>query len=231
MTFTKKPLRQSPTIGEYLHSVRMERGFSLAEIAARTKISERYLEAIEANIIHRLPSMVFRKHYLRRYAEELRLRWDDVAVEYQKELIMYQQSMQSDDDISPFGRHNVHSAHAHERRALLIPQYLKIGGIVLVVLCIVLYLLWGLLKFVSPPELVIIEPSEDQIVHERLLSVRGTTASGVLVAINDQSVNVNAEGDFNAEIPLREGLNVLRISAKTKHSSTQVLMRNILYTP
>src|SRR5918992_3673450 len=56
------------TIGERLRSAREERGIPLREISDQTRISVRYLEAIEANDYKRLPGGIFNRSFVRAYA-------------------------------------------------------------------------------------------------------------------------------------------------------------------
>ena len=56
------------TIGEQLRLAREERGIPLREISDQTRISVRYLEAIEANDYKRLPGGIFNRSFDRAYA-------------------------------------------------------------------------------------------------------------------------------------------------------------------
>jgi cytoskeletal protein RodZ len=51
-----------------LRHARKQTGISLDEIAARTKISSRFLQAIEAEEFEKLPGGIFATSYLRQYA-------------------------------------------------------------------------------------------------------------------------------------------------------------------
>lgn len=56
------------TIGEQLRLSREERGIALREISNQTRISMRYLEAIEGNDYKRLPGGIFNRSFVRAYA-------------------------------------------------------------------------------------------------------------------------------------------------------------------
>lgn len=72
-------------IGAKLRKQRQSRRLTLAEIAASTKIQERYLAAIESGDDSELPASVFVKGYLRTYAESLGLDPASVLEEYERE--------------------------------------------------------------------------------------------------------------------------------------------------
>jgi transcriptional regulator with XRE-family HTH domain len=61
------------SIGFTLHKAREQRGLSLEDIANRTHISSRVLEAIEHNALDRVPGGLFTRGYLRAYAGEVGL--------------------------------------------------------------------------------------------------------------------------------------------------------------
>lgn len=56
------------TIGEQLRLAREERGIPLREISDETRISVRYLEAIESGDFKRLPGGIFNRSFVRAYA-------------------------------------------------------------------------------------------------------------------------------------------------------------------
>ena len=56
------------TIGEQLRLAREERGIALRDICDQTRISIRYLEAIEANDYKKLPGGIFNRSFVKAYA-------------------------------------------------------------------------------------------------------------------------------------------------------------------
>jgi cytoskeletal protein RodZ len=56
------------SIGEQLRTAREERGIPLREISDETRISIRYLEAIESGDFKRLPGGIFNRSFVRAYA-------------------------------------------------------------------------------------------------------------------------------------------------------------------
>ncbi len=65
--------------GRFLAAVRQAQGVRIEEVAEATKISTRYIEAIETNAFERLPSAIFVKGYLREIAGVLHLDADEVV--------------------------------------------------------------------------------------------------------------------------------------------------------
>lgn len=59
----------SETIGEKLRLAREARGIALRDISEQTRISIRYLEAIEGDDYKRLPGGIFNRSFIRAYAK------------------------------------------------------------------------------------------------------------------------------------------------------------------
>jgi len=71
-------------IGETFKQARKERGLSLEEIAEKTKIRRRYLEAIEEENFRLLPGRVYVKGFLRSYAKFLGLNPEPLVALYEE---------------------------------------------------------------------------------------------------------------------------------------------------
>lgn len=67
-----------------LAAIRRQRGVSLAEIAASTRISVRYLRAIESGEFEKLPGGVYNTNYIRQYARAIDFSEDDLLRFYRR---------------------------------------------------------------------------------------------------------------------------------------------------
>jgi cytoskeletal protein RodZ len=67
------------TLGEKLRTQRLAKGIDLAQIAAATRISSRYLQALESGETKVLPGSVFAKSFARQYASFVQL--DEAEIE------------------------------------------------------------------------------------------------------------------------------------------------------
>jgi cytoskeletal protein RodZ len=77
-----QPYSELASFGEELRREREIRGISLKEIADATKISKRFLEAIERNDHRTLPAPVFTRGFIREYARYLGLNADEIVNRY-----------------------------------------------------------------------------------------------------------------------------------------------------
>ncbi len=67
--------------GDQLRQQRLARGISLAQIAAETRISARYLEALERHDIKHLPGALFARSFARQYANHVGLDFSHIEAE------------------------------------------------------------------------------------------------------------------------------------------------------
>lgn len=74
-----------PSVGERLRKERIAQGLDLASLATRTRINQRYLEAIENGDISGLPSGFFYRSFVRQYASVLGLDPSEIEDELQRE--------------------------------------------------------------------------------------------------------------------------------------------------
>ncbi|HWG59432.1 MAG TPA: helix-turn-helix domain-containing protein [Candidatus Acidoferrales bacterium] len=76
----------STPFGDHLKREREMRDVSLEEISAATRISTRYLTALEAEQWHELPGGAFTRGFIRSVARFLGMNEDDLVAEYDMEI-------------------------------------------------------------------------------------------------------------------------------------------------
>ena len=80
------PVRASFVRRAELSLIRQQTGISLEEIEARTKISKRFLLAIEAEDYRQLPGGIYLVSYLRQYAEAVGMDPDQLVERYKEKM-------------------------------------------------------------------------------------------------------------------------------------------------
>src|SRR5277367_237417 len=74
------------SVGKTLKRARLEQGLDLCTVAAQTKISAKYLQAIESDDRKLLPSGFFYKSFVEQYARSLSLDTREIDVEVDRVL-------------------------------------------------------------------------------------------------------------------------------------------------
>lgn len=233
MNFYTQPLLQQATVGELLRRTREQKSVSIAHISRNIHVPEKYVIALEEGKYNDLPSPVYIKNYLKKYAKYLDLQWAQVERLYQQEISVYH-----DTPLKIFDQKRLQSAQETQSKTqsafgspFLIPRAVKIGLFLFVSIAVTTYFLVGVIRFLRPPTLTLTEPTQDQIVSDYELRVQGSSASGAIVRINNEDVTLDQNGFFSEEIILHEGVNTIRITAQTTRSRERVIVRYIIYEP
>ena len=140
------------TVGEKLRGAREAQGLELAEVAARTRIPQRHLEAIERSNYEGLPSITYAIGFAKSYARAVGADEVDIARDLRTEL------GRNPERIAPAP---VYDAEDPTR---VPPRGLVIGMVVLVILAMVGFGLWygtGLFRGSAPPPETLIIPESN----------------------------------------------------------------------
>jgi hypothetical protein len=70
----------------------------------------------------------------------------------------------------------------------------------------------------EPPIITFDQPLTDQKTLATSMEIAGKTEVGAQLWFNDKNILVDGSGRFDQEIPLTDGLNIITIRAKKKHS-------------
>lgn len=210
------------TAGEVLKKKRESLGRSIEAAAQDTKIQKRFLEYIEANDFSRFDSEVFLTGFIKIYSKYLNLDTD-------KLLALYRRSKPQ--------KKTLKSSKKENRLKKIRKFSINPKGVITIVSILFFILILGYIgiqiyKFQSPPVLTIISPENNSTTETETLTVKGATSIGAIVEINGTLVSLDNNGNFEKEITLNEGANIITVKARKNSSSVQetVEARKITYT-
>lgn len=81
--------------------------------------------------------------------------------------------------------------------------------------------------FISAPQLTLFYPSEDAIVKDDFLVIKGKTSRAARIFINSQEILVGVGGEFTETINLPPGLNLLNFKAMSREGKETYVQRII----
>jgi cytoskeletal protein RodZ len=167
-------------LGEFLRRERELRHISLDDVAERTKISRRYLEAIEEGRYDRLPGETFVRGFIRSYAQSVGLDPEETLLLYNQTRVVQEVPPLRTERTSPTKR-------SWNERFLL---WLLVAGVV-----IVGAMLLGVVSFLELPHLLQFKSSPSVEVGKApmrsvplILTVSADADTWVRVTIDDQEV-------------------------------------------
>lgn len=65
----------------------------------------------------------------------------------------------------------------------------------------------------QPPDITLLNPPDGLWINQQMLSVQGTVPLGVQVQVNQAGAEVDAEGNFNVDVILEQGENIIQVKA------------------
>lgn len=219
--FTKKTLPPKEGLGEKLTKKRISLGYSIKDIEKAIRIRAKHIEALESGKYDKLPPDVYVKGFIRSYAQYLNL-------DPNKVLRMYQREKGLVESLKKVSTKNIIRKPTNSPKVIVTPKTMTIAAISFLTIIIVGYIGWQVSILTSPPRLNLISPSEDISINENTLSVEGTTDPGALLFINDTEIGVGSNGEFNEDINLQQGVNVLTIKAENKMGKSTEINRTIV---
>lgn len=206
--FTRKKV-ESMTLGEKLKKIRSEYRISLNEVSKNTKIQMKYLEFLENGEYEKLPAEVYVRGFVRSYANFLGTDESTLVKMYERE-----RKIQKNIKKEQFSEQR--EVAFHFPRFFITPKVFIMTGIAIIVCGGFVYLYREFQSFASVPRLVVIEPSDGQIISDQEIFVRGTTEKDATLMINGQPVLVRDGGEFYERIHLQPGLNAFTVISTNK---------------
>lgn len=102
-------------------------------------------------------------------------------------------------------------------------------GIVFAILALSIasYLIWQVWQIVTPPELVILEPSNNTVVKTSQLTIRGQVEPKAELTMNNEVILPDVAGNFFQLVNLRPGSNLFVFEAKKRYSRSVKITREV----
>jgi len=189
------------TVGLILKEGRLKKGVSLEEASELLKIRKEFLQALEENNFSALPAYVSSLGFLRNYAEFLGISPDLVLAIYRRDF------SKPSIVVAPKAKH--FSIKWGPRLTLVLItvfSFLGLAG----------YLGYQYFSLRSAPSIEIFSPSEGEKVFQDKIRVRGKVSPDATLTINDISVFLTSEGEFNYELDVFPGENRIVLTAKSR---------------
>jgi len=190
------------TVGEIIRTARQKRGLSIEQLSVLTKIDSKYIDALEANRYHDLPSETFIKGFIRNIGQRLSHNPDEL-------IAIFRRDFRQPDRIR-----KVKIRH----RTVLPGISLQILPFVLGGLVFAVYLIFQFRAILTPPKLEIIKPTNSSVLVSPIV-IEGDTSIDSTVYINEETlVKPDSSGHFTARINLPVGEIVLKVKSTNRFS-------------
>ncbi len=207
------------TFSEKLKKAREGAGLTKQKVAQLLNIQIKYLDWLEEGQIEKLPAEVYARGFLRKYAKILSVDPAALIDEYEREIKIIQPAAKKEYRSLPKLR---------ERWFAITPKFLSLVLGVLVLVLAATYLLYQLNILISPPKLTVDEPASDLVTDKTVVIIKGKTEPGARLTINGQETYINKDGNFEQEINLSQGLNLINIEAANRFEKKSSIIKKVL---
>lgn len=197
------------TVGEVLKKQRKNFKKSIEQVALDTKIQPRFIRYIESNDFDKFDSSVYAQGFIKIYANYLELNEDRIMAIYRRSVPQINQESKT---IRETGKKN--------KKLKITPKMIAVSLSIIFLIVILGYLGYQIYQFQSPPEISISSPEDQLTVTENTVEVTGATDINSTLFINDIPIELDPQGNFQYEVDLNPGVNIITVLAK-KNNSTQ----------
>ncbi len=204
------------TVGPTLKARRQALRLSLAQVELDTKIRGKFLTALESGNYASLPNDIYSRGFVQHYANHLGLDGAAVAAAYVSERGGVEQA----DTKRP--------RLARSRRLVFTGRIVAVFAVLGLVVAVLWYLLWQFSVLAAPPSLSVSSPDADLVLTGEDMTVGGHATPGSDVTVNDSPVLTDTDGNFSEKVALQDGVNIIRIAARSKLGKSTVITRNVL---
>lgn len=218
--FRKKVL-QDINLGHELKTWREKRGLTAEQVADAGSIQTKYILALERGDYSALPEPIYAKNFLKTYLKILGLKQDKFLRIFDYEWETFHKTKKLDNPM-------VVKSQIKSRHFIATPRVIKIFLASLVGLVIIGYLLWQVNYLLKPPMLTVNQPIDDLITTEAQVTIVGQTHPEAILTVNDQNVVTDDQGNFEYDLGLQRGLNIVTIEARKRHSRAEVVYKKII---
>lgn len=206
------------TVGEILRKVRLEKRLTFEDIEKATKIRKKFLLALEENAWQRLPSLPYIKGFIRNYSLFLGLKPDEMIAIFRRHF-----SGQEKTGLLPAGL-----THPLDEPVFrMTPQIGLVGITIAFFLLFFGYLFLQYKSYTSPPDLVVTQPKEGEVIQTSKVEIVGQTAADAVVSINNQKIALSTNGEFTTTLLLSPGVNSIIIESTSKYGKKKTITRTI----
>lgn len=196
------------TTGQILKTRRLEKGLTIEEVSQETKITQRFIKALESDDYDAFDSFIFASGFIKIYGKYLGLQVDKLIALYRRE-----SWTKKNNKTNPKG--------FKIKKKFAIREYLTHDNIVKLILIIFLlaigfYIIADFHKYNEKPEINILSPNNNLTTNNPSVVIKGLTSINSELYVNNNEIPINPDFSFEYTATLKPGINEITITAINK---------------
>lgn len=182
------------TIGKILKDARESKNITLIDLENTTKIKKDFISKIEKEDWNNLPEFPVVSGFVKNIANSLDLSVDNVNATLRRDYPPKKLRINPKPDIN--------------NKFTWSPKLTFAIGVSVLVLVVLGYLGLQYKKFITPPELTVNSPKQNEIITQNKIKVSGKTTTDVSLTVNNQPITLDQDGAF---------ITIIEITKETKN--------------
>lgn len=193
------------------------KNFTVQKLSQATGVAENFLENLINEKYNKFPPAPYVRGYLVKIAKALELNGEELWKNYLEDSNLIRRSGEFDKP-----PHNKYASSTKNKRLSVFLIFVAVAVIIV-----------GVTKvkwFSSEPDIILTNPATEMtVVNSPVFEVRGGVGSGERLIINNENVYTDNEGNFEKEILLLPGLNVIEFAVRRFPGQSWHFSKQIFY--
>lgn len=202
------------TIGQILKDSRIAKSYSLKHLEGVTKIKSGFIDAVEKENWDNLPPFPTVLGFVKSLAGSLGVDTKTAVAILKRDYTPKKLRVVPKPDMV--------------KKISWSPKFTFTLGVSVVLVILFGYLITQYIHFISPPDLDIVSPKENQIVKGSSVVVFGSTETDAKITINNQPVMVTPDGKFSTSLDVADDTKEITITASSRSGKITTVSRKIL---
>ena len=190
------------TIGQILKEARMKKGVSLVKLENLTKIKREFISKIENNDWDNLPEFPVVSGFVKNIANAVNVSISKANAILRRDYPPKKLSINPTPDVGS--------------KFVWSPKLTFVVGISFLLILVLGYLGFEYLKFVKPPELIVISPKENEQILQNKVKIEGKTTTDAIVTVNNQPIILDINGKCSTDLEITKETEELKFKATSR---------------
>lgn len=226
--FRFRRVSSDTALGDRLKRARVRKKLSVAQVEAETRIRGKFILALESDSWDQIPSEVYGRGYLERYASFLGIDAQEVMAEYERARHRYARTCKEQEvAFAPAG-------NVRLPKLVLTARSIGVGSILLITGLGISFVGKQLAAYAAAPPLQLTGALEGTYSEVNAPAgefvVTGTVPGGTTVRVNGEPAQV-ADARFSRALVVQPGVNAVVIEATSPGGKTTTEIRSVVVAP
>lgn len=199
-------------LGDILKEARQSKHITKQEAAKKLLLKEEIIDSLEEGNWNALPEPAYVKGFIRNYAQFLDLEPQKLQALYRAEF---------DEKNYPKKTHY----SRNKKRFMFTPEKIMPTVFVVAIVTFLVYLTIQYTSILSAPKLQVFSPQDNITITTPIIEVSGRTQNEATVSVSGEIISVDSSGNFNHQITLEEGRNIIEVVASYRFSPKTKITR------